>query len=98
MTKLATAVTENRGWNSSIEAAFKAEAASRQKALDESSKLNAATIDYMKARTEALKRSDAIITIDGAGLQPHLEAFMFEILKAIQVRANAEGAQFLTGI
>jgi len=31
-------------------------------------------------------------------LQPHLEAFMFEILAAIQVKANAEGQKFLVGI
>jgi hypothetical protein len=45
-----------------------------------------------------MQRGDAMIQIDGAGLQPHLEAFMFEILAAIQIRANAEGAAFLTGI
>ncbi len=39
-----------------------------------------------------------MIKVDGTGLQPHLEAFMFEILNAIQVRANAEGANFLVGL
>jgi hypothetical protein len=39
-----------------------------------------------------------MISIDGTGLQPHLEAFMWEILGAIQVRANAEGSEFLLGI
>jgi hypothetical protein len=36
--------------------------------------------------------------INGAGLQPHLEAFMFEILAAIQIKANAEGQKFLVGV
>jgi hypothetical protein len=39
-----------------------------------------------------------LIQIDGTGLQPHLEAFMFEILSAIQVRATAEGQKFLVGL
>lgn len=38
------------------------------------------------------------IEVNGQGLQPHLEAFMFEILKAIQIRAVAQGAQFLVGV
>jgi len=45
-----------------------------------------------------LDRGDALITIDGAGLQPHLEGFMWEILEAIQIRATSEGAEFLLGI
>jgi hypothetical protein len=39
-----------------------------------------------------------MISIDGKGLQPHLEAFMFEILSAIQVKANAEGMKMLVGL
>ena len=37
------------------------------------------------------------IKITGDGLQPHLEAFMWEILKAIQVRVNADGLKMLLG-
>jgi len=48
--------------------------------------------------TKALASGDAIIKIDGAGLQPHLEAFMWEILKAVQVRANRDGLAFLLGV
>jgi hypothetical protein len=36
--------------------------------------------------------------VDGAGLQPHLEAIMFEILEALQVRVNAEGGDLLLGL
>lgn len=50
------------------------------------------------ARAEALERGDAMITVNGDGLAPHLEAFMWEVLSMIQVRANAEGAEFLLGI
>ena len=39
----------------------------------------------------------ALIKIDGAGLQPHLEAFMWEILRTIQTRVNADGLKLLLG-
>jgi hypothetical protein len=51
-----------------------------------------------EAKTERLEKGDALITIQGDGLQPHLEAFMWEILSAIQVRANEEASEFLLGI
>jgi uncharacterized phage infection (PIP) family protein YhgE len=57
-----------------------------------------ANIDYLTARTERIKSDEALIQIDGAALQPHLEAFMFEILAAIQVRLNEEGLELLTGL
>jgi|GEM_PF-6717612 len=52
-----------------------------------------------EARAErAQTGDDVMIQIDGAGLQPHLEAFMFEIVQQIQVRATEEGASFLLGV
>jgi hypothetical protein len=53
---------------------------------------------YLEAKTEALKKDDALIKIDGAGLQPHLEAFMWEILSPIQGRVNEEGLELLVGL
>jgi TP901 family phage tail tape measure protein len=52
----------------------------------------------LNARTRAFKNGGALINVDGAGLQPHLEAFMFEILEAIQVRVNAQGYNLLLGL
>jgi hypothetical protein len=48
-------------------------------------------------RAASLARGDALITVDGAGLQPHLEAFMWEILRAIQTRVNEDGFEMLLG-
>ena len=42
--------------------------------------------------------AEKVIKIDGAGLQPQLEAFMWEILKAIQVRVNQDGLKLLLGL
>jgi TP901 family phage tail tape measure protein len=67
----------------------------RQKAFELQKKLIEATVLEMTERTKAMQRGDALIKIDGAGLQPHLEAFMWEILRTIQVRVNADGLKLL---
>ena len=54
-------------------------------------------IEMMDAQINALNNGDGMIKISGDGLQPHLEAFMWEILKAIQVRVNADGLKMLLG-
>ena len=59
--------------------------------------LTQAQIAQMKAQTDALMNGDGLIKIDGAGLKPHLEAFMWEILKAIQVKVNKDGLKMLLG-
>ena len=61
-------------------------------------KLTEAEIDYTKAKTRQLSNGDALIKVDGSGLQPHLEAFMFEILQQIQMRVNADGEEMLLGL
>lgn len=70
----------------------------RQKAFELQKQLVKAQIDMMESRTAALNRGDAMIKVDGTGLKPQLEAFMWEILKAIQVRANAEFSEFILGL
>ena len=70
----------------------------RQDALDLQKKLTEAEIDRINAQKDALNRGDSIIQINGTGLAPQLEAFMWEILKAIQVRANATFQDYLLGM
>lgn len=69
----------------------------RQKAFDLQKKMTEAQIEKTKAQTNAINKGDALIKVDGAGLQPHLEAFMWEILQTIQVRVNADGLDMLLG-
>ena len=47
----------------------------------------------LDARTEKIKNlnKEAMITVDGDGLKPHLEAMMWEVFEAIQIRATEEG-------
>ena len=70
----------------------------RDDALVLQKKLTEAQIENMKAQTASLMKGDALIKIEGAGLKPHLEAFMWEILRAIQVRVNKDGLKMLTGL
>jgi len=77
---------------------IEAETEARQRLLKQQEKLTAAEIRVANARADSLRRGDALIKIDGAGLQPHLEAFMWEILEAIQVRVNADGQELLLGV
>lgn len=69
----------------------------RDDALKLQGELTRAQIDQLRAQTQAIEKGDSLIKIDGAGLQPHLEAFMFEILRTIQVRVNQDGLKLLLG-
>ncbi len=70
----------------------------RDGALELQRDLTEAQIRMMDAQVAALQKGDGMIKIDGAGLQPHLEAFMWEILKSIQVRVNQDGLKMLLGV
>jgi hypothetical protein len=60
--------------------------------------LTDAQIEMMQAQTDALVNGDSLIKIDGSGLAPHLEAFMWEVLKAVQVKVNRDGLKLLLGV
>lgn len=81
-----------------IESQIALENERRQKALDIQKQLAEAEIERIQAQTRALDRGDAIIKIDGTGLEPELEAFMWQILKKIRVRANADYSDYLLGL
>jgi len=70
----------------------------RQRAMKQQEDLNQAQVEYIKQRTRQLSKGDALIKVNGDGLAPHLEAFMFEILREIQVRVNADGEEMLLGL
>ena len=80
-----------------LEEQLKIENQRRQEAMDLQKLLTLEEIETMKARRKAMERGEGMIQIDGAGLQPHLEAFMWEILTAIQIRVNQDGLELLLG-
>jgi TP901 family phage tail tape measure protein len=86
------------GGSNLIEDQIRKESQRRDEALTLQTTMTLAQVALIKQQTESLKAGNALIQIDGKGLQPHLEAFMFEILSAIQIKANAEGMKFLVGV
>lgn len=81
-----------------IEDAIKAEIKLREAQLVLQEKLTDAEIALMNEKTKKLKAGKTAIEIDGSGLAPHLEMIMWEVLEAIQVKANEEYNEFLLGI
>jgi len=90
--------TDNRFKELEIQEQIDLENKRRQEALDLQKQLTEAEIARIEAQTNALNRGDALIKIEGEGLKPELEAFMWKILESIRVRANAEFADYLLGI
>ena len=80
-----------------IKAQIEAEAEARAKLLELQVKQTELTIRETEARLANLEDGGALITVNGDGLQPHLEAFMWEVLSAIQVRASNEGYDLILG-
>ena len=70
----------------------------RDEALELQRELTEAEIELINAKANALQDGNPAIEIDGTGLSPHLEAFMFEVLEAVQVRVNAQGREVLLGL
>ncbi|MGM0703889.1 MAG: phage tail tape measure protein [Pseudomonadota bacterium] len=70
----------------------------RDKAIDAQAKLFEAQAESLQARTEAMQNGDGLIKIDSDGLEPALEMIMWQIIEKVQLRANAEAAEFLVGI
>jgi TP901 family phage tail tape measure protein len=90
--------TDDRFKEMAIQEQIDLENKRRQEALDIQKQLAEAEIERIKAQTAALNRGDALITIEGDGLEPELEAFMWKILGKIRTRANAEFADYLLGL
>jgi TP901 family phage tail tape measure protein len=59
--------------------------------------LTAAEIKYIEAKTEALTKGEGFINIQMDGVYPELELVMHKLIEQTQVRASAEGLDFLLG-
>ena len=67
----------------------------RQETFEQQKLLVDQQITYLKARTTAMTKGDALIKISADGLTPHLEKIFHEILRACQVKANEQGLELL---
>lgn len=92
------ATVTSRSDKLSIEKQIDLENKRRQEALDIQRELAEVEMDRIRAQTSALSNGEALIKIDGSGLEPELEAFMWAILKKIRVTANANFNDYLLGM
>jgi TP901 family phage tail tape measure protein len=60
--------------------------------------LTEAQAAYLAAKAASLRSGEALVTVDGSGLAPHLENIMWEIFSAIQIRVSEEGLDALVGV
>jgi TP901 family phage tail tape measure protein len=86
-------------WNADlIKGQIEKENALRQKQFALQEKLINQQMEMNELKIAKMKTGDFAIKVQADGLQAELEAFMWKILKAIQVRASASQAEFLLGI
>ena len=70
----------------------------QKQAAEQQGRLIEAQIEGLTERTRALRNGEGLIKIESDGLEPALEMIMWQVLEKVQLRANAEGAEFLLGI
>lgn len=70
--------------------------AERQLTIQE--ELADAQINYYQESARRLRSGDALITINGDGLAPELEAFMFAVIRNVQLVVQQDQAGFLLGL
>jgi TP901 family phage tail tape measure protein len=81
-----------------LEEQLRRENAIREDAARLQRELTEAQIESLRERTRRMQSGGALIEVEGSGLQPHLEAFMWEILRSIQLRVNEDGLDMLLGV
>ena len=85
-------------YSSTLESVFAEENQRREETFQLQKELINAEIDEIQTRNKMMQEGKEIgIKISAEGLQPHLTAFMFEILNQIQIKATAEGVKMLVG-
>ncbi len=81
-----------------IEEQVKNEAKRRDEEFMLQKELIDAQVRLIKIKADTMERGDKVINIQADGLKPHLEAILWEVLEAVQLRVNEEASEFLLGI
>jgi hypothetical protein len=69
----------------------------QRRALAVQERMADAEIAFMNSRMQRMNSGEPLITVSGDGLAPHLEAIMFDVLGAVQTRAQEDYQAFLLG-
>ena len=86
------------GFNSQIERQIQLEEERRQKAFEQQQKLVDVQIEESRARADRFRQGGMEITFDSSSIAPHLEAILWELLSAIQLRVNEDQGAYLLGL
>lgn len=70
----------------------------RDKEFDLQEKLINQQVRMNELKIQQMEGGNYVVQVAASGLKPHLEMILWEILAAIQLRANEESAEFLLGI
>lgn len=70
----------------------------QERAADQQEELINKQIELMEQRLQKMREGEGAIKIESDGLQPHLEAFMYEVLRMVQIRATENADEFLLGV
>jgi len=81
-----------------IEDVIRDEEARREEAFKQQKDLVTLQTELLREKIDQMRSGDNVITVQADGLKPHLEAILWEVLEAIQLRAAEEQAEFLLGI
>ncbi len=81
-----------------IEGILKAEEKRREEAFEQQKDLVTLQTELLREKIDQMRSGDNVITVQADGLKPHLEAILWEVLEAIQLRASEEQTEFLLGI
>ncbi|APX94298.1 phage tail tape measure protein [Halomonas sp. 1513] len=81
-----------------LEREIQRESARRDEAMRLEAELTREQIEQMRVRTDAIRNGGGLINISSDGLEPALEMVMWQIIEKVQLRASAEGAEFLLGL
>jgi len=54
--------------------------------------------ELLRSQRQKIDSGEPLISIDGAGLEPEIEAFMFKILRNIQVKMSESQSAYLLGV
>jgi hypothetical protein len=85
-------------FNSEIERQIQIENEMRREAFELQKKLTEKQIEESQARADRFRQGGMEITFDSSSIQPHLEAILWELLSAIQLRVNEDQGAYLLGL
>lgn len=82
----------------SLQDYFEEQQVAQNKLIEAQVKLAESETNLADKKAEAIEKGDMTITVDAAGIEPELEAFLWAFIKKVQIKGNELAADFLLGI